>query len=77
MSKPRTRINFPSLNMRQHLTEIAHVGELATDRAVSQMVSYCCANDPDLPLPEFTAAIDDKRYLFSVFHRLRGDPFGG
>ena len=35
------------------------------------------ANDPDLPLPEFTAAIDDKRYLFSVFYRLRSDPFGG
>jgi cytochrome c553 len=43
----------------------------------SAIGGHCCANDPDLPLPEFTAAIDDKRYLFSVFHRLRDDPFGG
>jgi hypothetical protein len=34
-------------------------------------------SDPDLPLLEFTAAIGDKRDLFSVFRRFRGDPFGG
>ena len=63
--------------MVEHRAEIADVEIAGRRQAVSQMVSHCSANDPDLPLLEFTAAIDDKRYLFSVFHRRRGDPFGG